>query len=122
MIDTSKLRRFTETDWYAWAGATPFADNSDPYIFEKSFSGAVDFTLIIGREGIDIVLTPDEISEDESEQMSWLYPREFEDAEEARRFAIKLLEDLDIDGDICAADISYCLDKDSRFLSPIKEG
>ena len=128
MIDTSKLRRFTETDWKAYSGATRFTDDTDPYIYEKNIEywdcGATDFSLIIGREGVDITITSEDSNKvDTFEQTSWLYPREFEDAEEARKFAIKLLDELNVDGpDANVIDIINYLEEDSRFISPIEEG
>ena len=62
-----------------------------------------------------MTLTSDVTNNDEPEVMSWIYPYEFFNCEEARKFAIKVLEDLNIDEVICPADLSYIIDHDGRF-------
>ncbi len=47
------MREFTKNDWNAYAGATPFADGSEPWIGEIEV-GDVYIVVIVAGEGVTI--------------------------------------------------------------------
>lgn len=51
----NKIRRFTELDWYAFVGAEKFADGSEPFIYEATFTDDLtNLTVVADRNGISI--------------------------------------------------------------------
>jgi len=51
---TNNVRRFDKTDWCGFAGATTFADGSDPFIGEVTIEG-VEMIIIGDVGGISVV-------------------------------------------------------------------
>lgn len=53
----NKIRRFTEVDWYGFAGAEKFANGSEPFIYEANFSdNSANLTVVADRNGISIMI------------------------------------------------------------------
>lgn len=46
-------RRFTKTDWYAYAGAEQFKDGTDPFIYEQGLDNT-NMVIIATAEGIEL--------------------------------------------------------------------
>lgn len=45
-----EVRRFRDSDWWGWAGAERFEDNSEPFIFEEVFRGDISDELNFYRD------------------------------------------------------------------------
>lgn len=61
-------RRFTQTDWDAFAGAERFTDKKDPFIWEyspKDNEGHVEVEVICDRNGIEIYILGDDPDDEE---------------------------------------------------------
>lgn len=53
-------RRFDKMDWDAFAGAEPFTDGKQPFIYNKHLnSGMAELTIIADRNGIEIYMFDD---------------------------------------------------------------
>jgi len=55
----NKIRRFTELDWYAFVGSEKFADGSEPFIYETTFTdsdSSTNITVVADRNGISIMI------------------------------------------------------------------
>lgn len=51
------IRHFTETDWYAYAGATPFDDGFDPFIAEFKLRDGTEVEVIADQKGYELFLS-----------------------------------------------------------------
>ena len=53
----SDIKRFTELDWAAYAGAQKFQDGTDPFFYERVLNdGLFGLNIIADAEGLEIVL------------------------------------------------------------------
>lgn len=58
---TQKIRRFTKTDWYGYAGAERFNDGSAPFIYETTLDdGQAEVVIIADKKGVEIDLVSEE--------------------------------------------------------------
>lgn len=98
-----EYRRFTKTDWDAFAGAEKFNEKSEPFIYEKEMNdGLVGLTLIADRTGIELMMTCEEdgtVCYDYNKSLTSIQ------AEGEMRAIIKELEKYTY-----APDLAYCLD------------
>lgn len=52
---TQKIRRFTKTDWYGYAGAERFNDGSAPFIYETTLDdGETEVIIVADKNGVMI--------------------------------------------------------------------
>lgn len=66
------IRRFTQSDWYGWAGAERFSNDSEPFIYEQTLNhGIVSLIIIADRCGIGIYMVSSEDDGEEEEELSW---------------------------------------------------
>ena len=52
------IRHFNKTDWYGFAGATPFDDGFDPFIAEFKLKDNTEVTIISDQNGYELFLPP----------------------------------------------------------------
>lgn len=58
---TNKIRRFTKTDWYGWAGCERFKDGSEPFIYEHNLNnGETGVIILADATGVAIYIGEDE--------------------------------------------------------------
>ena len=106
-----KVRRFTKEDWYAYAGAEKFGENSDPWIYKQKL-GECELTAIADKNSIQIFIYSSEETDDEC-----AYIKELRlNAIRAQGELIKLAEE--IAKYDYAPDLTYALDHpDNDILS-----
>ena len=96
----AEYRRFTKTDWDAFAGAEAFT-GSDPFIYEKTMNaGRVELAVVIDRNGVQINL----LSDDDKDPVVYMKEQEFKSivAEGELRALIKVIDLYDY-----APDLTY---------------
>lgn len=102
----NKVRRFTQNDWYAWAGAEKFNEKSDPWIYEQKL-GECELTAIADKNGLHIYLYSDEEDETLGYEKSMSLT-----AIRAQGELIHLADELATF--TYAPDLTYCLDHPDR--------
>lgn len=70
-----KYRRFTQTDWYGYAGATKFNENSQPFISELILNGG-EVYIVADAEGlwVDLYSGYEEVEGPITFQKKWPKP------------------------------------------------
>lgn len=101
-----KIRRFTKEDWYAYAGAEKFGENSDPWIYEQKI-GECELTAIADKNSIQVMF----YSEAEDDECAYIKQMPL-NAIRAQGELIKLADEL-AKYDY-APDLTYALDHPDR--------
>lgn len=113
----SEIRRFKEEDWFCWAGAEKFSNDSDPFVYDGKI-GSVEFITIADRNGISVYISG---VEDEYEQNIWSLEKSLSalQAEGELRAFVKAMEKYEY-----APDLAYALDhcSEPEFQGFVFEG
>lgn len=105
------IKRFTQADWYAYAGAANFKNGEEPFIYKSTNSQGVELVLIGDAQGIELSIIEDD---DMLNEFIWSESLEVHPIK-MEGILRHIIEKLKLKEDWYAPDLTYILDHTKKL-------